>query len=221
MKMITKDTLKIHLGVFETLIGIQPGHLNAQDLIFAENDYIKKCKIESPFYNEALQGISKLNTWKYIPDIDREHLYYNPVFTTTVGDEIHDKTITPFFGNTVLSAIRTYGDLLKAEIETTQSRHLAAIRRKKASIHNIRQNVQDHQIVGLNDGKEHYFKTITQKIIYSELLHAQSRDHPYQSKWLIEKTELGSIDWDKIWASIHNSFLLEKNKKYYLGSGTP
>ena len=210
MRIMTDQTLKIHLSVVQKLIGVQPGHLHAEDLIFAESNYIKKCELHSIFYKEAYQGISKLNTFKHVSDLNKEHLYYNPIFTTTVDDEIHDRTITPFRGNRTLSGILTYGDLLTAETEINQHKLLAAIRRKKNSIHHVRQNVDQHLIIGLNDGKEYKFVGITQQLIYSELLHSQSRDHPYQTKWIFERPELNMVDWDKIWISMYDSFFSEK-----------
>ena len=84
---------------------------------------------------------------------------------------MHDNTLTPFRGNSTLSTIRTYGDLLTAETTVTNLKQLAAIRRKKQSIHHTRPNVASNLIIGLRDRKEYKFKNLTQKIIYSELIH--------------------------------------------------
>ena len=48
-------------------------------------------KISSSFCQEALEGISKLNTWKHISDINKEHLFYNPVFQTIIDEDIRDR----------------------------------------------------------------------------------------------------------------------------------
>ena len=52
---------------------------------------------------------------------------------------------------------------------------------------------------------------VTQKIIYSELLHEQSTDHPYKTKWALERG-LYLIDWDQVWDSIHVQFCTEEVK---------
>ena len=204
VRMTTDPNLRIHLSIFDALIGEQIGQLRARDIIFTEKSYIKMCKFKNTFYREAFQGIAKLNTFKHMSDLNDEHLFYNPIFTTTTSEEdMHDTTLTPFRGNRILSGIRTYGDLIAAETTLEDPRLTAAVRRKKHSIHHIRENVDSDLIMGLNDGKPIKFKYLTQKIIYSELLHEQSTDHPYKTKWALEREGLDLIDWDQVWDSIH------------------
>ena len=212
IRLITDPKLKAHLGVVDALIGVQTGQLHTKDIIFAESSYIKKCKLSSLFYKEAFEGISKLDRYKHVPNILNEHLFYNPIFTTTVPDDMHDKTLKPFTGNNTLMSIKTYGDLLTAETTLTNPKHIAAIRKKKQSIHHIRENVVSNLIMGLQDRKEHKFKTLTQKFIYSDLIYEQSTDHPYQAQWATERKSLGLIDWDKVWNVVHNQFYTESLK---------
>jgi exonuclease III len=212
VRMTTDPNLRIHLSIFDALIGEQIGQLRARDIIFTEKSYIKMCKFKNTFYREAFQGIAKLNTFKHMSDLNDEHLFYNPIFTTTTSEEdMHDTTLTPFRGNRTLSGIRTYGDLIAAETTLEDPRLTAAVRRKKHSIHHIRENVDSDLIMGLNDGKPIKFKYLTQKIIYSELLHEQSTDHPYKTKWALERG-LYLIDWDRVWDSIHVQFCTEEVK---------
>ena len=210
MKLITKDHLTTHRKVFETLMGLENGYLNGFDMIFAETSYISKCKIKNSFYEEALVGISKLNTYKHYQDINDEHVFYNKIFVTTTDDDVHDKTLTPFKGNQILGGIRTYGDLLHAESTIQHPKLLAALRRKRDSIEYIRENVESHLVIG-HDLKEHEFCSISQKEIYSELVHEQSRDHPYVGKWGISE-RFGLIEWEKIWPSVHKQFYTEQMK---------
>ena len=79
---------------------------------------------------EAFEGIAKLNTYKHYSDINNEHLFFNPIFTTTIEDKIHERTHTPFQGNDILGRIKTYGDLLAAETTIIQRQLLAAVQRK-------------------------------------------------------------------------------------------
>ena len=212
VKIITDPSLKIQLSIFESLIGTQIGELRPRDIIFAEKGYIKKCKLDNMFYKEAFEGIAKLDTWKHVPDINNEHLFYNPVFTTTIPDDMHDRTITPFRGNRALSAIKTYGDLIAAENTLEDPRLKAVVRKKKESIHHIRPNVQSNLIKGLNDRKEIKFKKLTQKIIYSELIHEQSTNHFYHDKWTWDRDNLSMINWDRVWNSVHEQFFTEAAK---------
>ena len=210
MKLISDDNLRVHRGVFEALMMTEKCYLSGYEMIFAETSVIRRSKISNPFYREALLAMSKLNTYKQFADINAEHLFYNKVFVTTIDDEVHDRTLTPFRGNKILSTIRTYGDLLHAERTLSQPKLLAAVRKKKESIEFIRESTESHMIIGLYDLKEYKFDKITQKEIYSELLHEQSRDHPYAGKW--GTTRFGLIEWDKVWRSVHKQFYTENMK---------
>ena len=93
INLITDEQLKLHLNIFNSLIGIQKGNLKGEDIIFTEEVYIKKyLQLNNNFYMEAFRGISRLNTWKHISNINNEHLYFNPIFTTTTDDEIHERS---------------------------------------------------------------------------------------------------------------------------------
>ena len=166
--------------------------------------------ISSPFYVEALEGISKLNTWKHFSDINLEHVFFNPIFTTTIDDEIHDRTITPFLGNNILSKITTYGNLIESVNTVIETKLKRAILRKIESIDYIRPNVEAHAIEA--NGKEYVFKNVTQKLIYDQLLREQSRLNAYHTKWTFEREEFGAIFWDEIWANIHSQFRTEEIK---------
>ena len=99
--------------------------------------------------------------------------------------------IRPFIGNNRLSKIKTYGDLLQAEKDVI-SITKAAITRKIESIQNIKDGAPTNRIVGVEEEIE--FKCITQKIIYEELIHRQSTDHIYQTKWLTERDDIGPVN---------------------------
>ena len=50
IRLVTDETLKVHLHIFNSLIGIQKGHLRGQDIIFAENSYVTRIlKTENTF----------------------------------------------------------------------------------------------------------------------------------------------------------------------------
>ena len=210
INMITDEDLKIHLGIFKKLIGIQKGNIEGEEIIFADHYFINHIlKIKDDFYIEALKGISKLDIRKHIPDIQKEPVFYNPIFTMRNEEDI-DKTIKPFTRINRLKQIKTYGDLIQAE-ETERTILKLNITQKINSIQNIRENVPTNRMIGLEEEIE--FTNITQKFIYSELIQKQSRDHIYQIKWFTDrKEEIGSINWDKIWKNIHNHFFTEETK---------
>ena len=212
IRLTTDDNLRVHRIVFGNLIGEQRGGLQGDDLLFTEHSYVRShLKCSSPFYVEALLAITKLNLWKNFPNINDEHLYYNKIFSTTVDDEIEEKTVKPFLGNKVLANIRTYGDLLAAEHAVSQPRLTAVIRKKIESIAYIRPSASHNEVVAMDFSKMKFTK-ITQKFIYSQLIQQQSRDHIYQTKWATDHGELSIIEWPKVWDSVHQQFFTEAVK---------
>ena len=213
--LITNPDLHIHLQVFKLLIGEQKGGLDPVDVIFANRSYMLNClKLDNDFYKEAFYGMAKLNTWKHISDINSEHVFYNPIFTTIDDDDtnnIDDRTLRPFYGNPILASIRTYQDLHQAQTSLQPPRLKAATKRKLDSISHTRYSTPEHEIVGY-DLKVQTFKTLTQKFIYTQLILEKSVDHNYQTKWLIDINDLPSISWSKVWNSLHNQFFTEKAK---------
>ena len=110
IRLITEDTLKVQLALFNSLIGTQSGQLVGQDIIFAENSFVKRIlRTDNEFYKEALDGITKLERGKHYTDIKMENVFYNPLITSTANEEVHEGTITPFRGNRELGWIKTYG----------------------------------------------------------------------------------------------------------------
>ena len=89
---------------------MQKGGLRGKDLIFVERSYINRhLKIRNPFYFEALNAISKLDRTKHYENLNDEHLFYNPIFLTTDDEEVHERTLRPFYGNKNLQSINTWG----------------------------------------------------------------------------------------------------------------
>ena len=64
IKLLTDDNLNAHRIIFESLIALEGLHLSCYEIIFAESSFIRRSKISNPFYDEALLGVSKLNTYK-------------------------------------------------------------------------------------------------------------------------------------------------------------
>ena len=219
IRILSDENLKVQLHLFNSLIGVQSGQLTGQDIIFAENSYVKRnLRTENSFYKEALDGITRLHRGRHYLDVKNLNVFFNPVFTSTVEDEVHEQTITPFRGNRVLAGIKTYGDLLAAEENVQCPRLKAAVRKKIESIDNIRETTTQNVIFSLKGGKEYTFaptyKEATQKVIYGELILYQSTVHTYQTRWIDPEegriTDL--LDWEKVWESVHKQFYTEKVK---------
>ena len=81
MEIASDPICKIHLHIFENLLGVQKGNISGRDIIFLEKSYIQKhLKTNSEFYKEALSAISVFNTNKAVRNVnqwDTEHLFYN------------------------------------------------------------------------------------------------------------------------------------------------
>ena len=79
MEIASDPICKIHLHIFENLLGVQKGNISGRDIIFLEKSYIQKhLKTNSEFYKEALSAISVLNTNKAVRNVDQwhtEHLF--------------------------------------------------------------------------------------------------------------------------------------------------
>ena len=213
IRLITDDNLFLHRSVFNSLVGTQKGNLTGTDLIFADGAYVRAhVVLPSSFYKEALEAISKLDLWKHYPDLDQEHLFFNKIFLCAGHDEIHESLLKPFHGNQVLTSIHTYGDLQAAERAPLAPKLLAVIKRKKESITYIRDSTDDNLIKIHFDGKDYEFISVTQKLIYSELIYLQSRDHFSETKWCLERFHSWFPAWDKVWESVHNQFFTEEVK---------
>ena len=215
IRLLTDENLKTHLNIFNALIGVQRGQLTGQDIIFAENSYVRRyLNTTNAFYKEALDGITRLHRFKHYDDIRNEHVFFSLIFTTEVENEVHEETIRPFQGNNLLTPIKTYGELLAAERDIHCPRLKAAVSRKVQSIHNIRESAESNGIYAWKGGKEYTFKVITQHIIYEELIQYKSGEHKYKTKWINQKKgRLNNvIDWDKVWDSLHKQFYTEKVK---------
>ena len=210
INIITDPNLQINLSVFRKLVGTQKGNIEGEEVMFADHSFMKNTlKINDEFYLEALRAISKLEIRKHVQNLEKEPIFYNPMFKTIEDENEGGKTIKPFRGNNRLSKIKTYEDLLEAEkVEKLPLK--AAITQKIRSIQNIKDSAPTNRIRGVEEEVE--FQHITQKFIYGELIHQQSRDHIYQTKWITDRDEIRLVNWDKTWESIHQQFFSEKIK---------
>ena len=130
---------------------------------------------------------------------------------STTESEVHKEAIRPFQGSRELKGIRTYRDFLAAQNTVKTLKLKAKIRRK---IHNIRDSEESNVIYSIEGQKKYTFertyKAATQAFIYRKLILFQSRDHPYQVKWIEDGNLRGAMSWDKTWEYIHKQLHIEE-----------
>ena len=207
--LITDKNLQTHLNVFKKIIGKQKFQMEEEDVIYADKIFLEKhLKLQSPFYLEALEGIAKLKLKKPIKDLNKEPIFYNRIFTTNDEDTGEEKSIKPFKSKH-MQHITTYGDLISSNPQSDIYIE-ALIQQKLRNINNIWEADSNQIILSPNDEPIN-FRDVTQKLVYSELVHKQSRDHVYQLKWITD-AEMCHVNWEKVWESIHNQFFTNKIK---------
>ena len=213
IRLVTDENLTYHRSIFNCLVGTQEGNITGEDIVFVDSSHLKKhLQLSSPFYTEALGAVSRLDLWKQYQDVNQQHLFFSRIFLCATDGEVHEGPLKPFYGNQALTCIHTYGDLLAAERTPLSPKLLAVINRKRGSITYIRDSPVDNLVRMYFDGKDYPFTSVTQKLIYSELIHQKSRDHFSATKWTLERLRLWFPVWDKVWDSLHNQFFTEATK---------
>ena len=82
-----------------------------------------------------------------------DNVFYNPIFRTTVDNEVHEYTISPLEGSCILSLIKTYDDVLAEENTVPSQRTKWAARRNNKLIQNIRRSEYSNLIDTTKGGK--------------------------------------------------------------------
>ena len=93
-EMASDPNCKVHLQIFNDLMGHQKGNNTGKDMIFMHTPHITRVmKIDNPFYKEALKSISIFNLKKGIENInlwDEENIFYNPLIMNATGQTIKE-----------------------------------------------------------------------------------------------------------------------------------
>ena len=209
--LVTDESLKTHRNVFRKIIGKQKYHIEGENVIYSDEEFMKKyLKLQNGFYHEALKGISKLNLKKHTTDINKETLFHNKNFTSNDEETGEEKSIKPFKSKN-LQYITTYGDLIQAKSQNDPFVK-ALVEQKLKTIHKIWVCYANQIFLG-SDNEPIELKNVTQKCIYNELIHKQSKDHIHQSKWIVDRgDEVGVIEWNNVWESLHNHFYADTIK---------
>ena len=203
MDLCTQSSLAPHVALLQRLFGAQKGGLHGTDLFFTTKHYARSImKITTPFYNVAIKAITALSVTKQILDPLKEHLFYNPAFTSA-GKTL---SINKIYEE---DEIYTYGALLaEVALRTAGQPH-----RKRLA------NISDRLTTDLTDRADWVlttpsgqvpFRAVTAKMLYAHLLQPHYRDHHASARW-VERLRVPLI-WDHVWASIHNRLATEEVK---------
>ena len=168
--------------------------------MFLDKLYIQnQLETGSTFYKEALLAMGKFEKRKGIKDVqhwDREHLFYNPLFTTR-----NEKTLTL---TTYCEKKNIYNLEQLLEEKVKESRNLPFDKVLTNMLNKIllSTSVRKDDILISHKGKEIKFTQVTQKLLYEEALLSIGRDHHSQVKW-VEKLNI-PINWDEVWNAVNN-----------------
>ena len=205
--MIENENLKLNLQIFTHILGDQKGSISGGDIIFSSNSFFKKhLKTGNKFYKEALLSLGNLDTRKGISTLnhwDKEHIFFNPLFTTKNGNILNMDT---YCEN---KKIFRYDQLIEEK-----RKQLARDPHDKVLVKLLDKIVVDTQVRKENilvssNGEEIKFKEITQKVLYEEtLLKKCSQDHHSAAKWVRKLNTV--ILWKDVWNTVHN--ILSSNK---------
>ena len=200
-EMASDPNCKVHLQIFNDLMGHQKGNNTGKDMIFMHTPHITRVmKIDNPFYKEALKSISIFNLKKGIENInlwDEENIFYNPLIMNATGQTIKE---TNYFS---IKGIYKLGQLLGERGK--EARNQPFDNRATALLNNIilDTNVKKEDTFFLANSKEVKMSVITQKELYEEAIYRlYSTDHVHQTKW-VERLD-NIILWEEVWDSVHN-----------------
>ena len=162
-------------------------------------------KTDSKFYKEALLSMTNFEITKGIKDVqqwDREHLFYNPLFTRENGKIL---SLTKYCERKKIYKLE---QLLEEKVKECRKHPFDKVLTNMLGKILCNTSVRKEDILVTNKGKEIKFTQITQKQLYEEALIRVSGDHHSQVKW-VEKLNT-SISWEKVWKAVHN--ILSTNK---------
>ena len=200
-EIVTNEDLVLNLNIFERLLGTFAGNIRGKDLVFLEKSYLMRHLTgTSPFYREGLLSLSRFQIKKGITtlnDWDKEHIFYNPLFTRTDGKTLkldpYCKARKIFRYEQIIEEKRK--QLARSPFDKRLVKILDSIL--------VDTDVSKKDIFIPVYEKELDLKEVTQKILYEEtLLVLNSQDHHSQGT-LIEKLQIG-FDWKHVWDSVHN-----------------
>ena len=209
MEIATKPQFKVNLELFSLLVGAQKGAIRGRDIMFLDKTYMtRNLKIDSPFYNEALNAVAMFERRKRIfciTDWDNEHLFYNPLIRDRYGNMLKETNYLSKKG------VSKFGQLLEEKSKFVNNIPSDVKVTTLADNIVLDTNVEKYDQLFLgNGGEQKKMSTITQKELYEDAIFRISRDHSYQAKWL-DKLNI-MILFEEVWDSVHNPLSSNQTK---------
>ena len=209
IEMKSNDKLRLNLLIFEQLMGQQKAGIFGRDLIFLEKSYFKRhLETKSEFYREALMSLGNLELWKGIQTIndwDKEHIFFNPMFTTENGKSLN--LVKYCKENDIYRYEQLVEEKRKELAPLPFDKKLTALLDKIL----VSTQVRKEDILVTMEREEIKFKEITQKLLYEEtLLQINSKDHHSAGKWIFKLTAY--VNWHEVWNTVHNILSTNQTK---------
>ena len=208
VEIATNPHLKINLDIFTNLIGTQKGNISGKDIIFKKKSYFQnQLKTESKFYKEALFSLAQFETKKGIKDVqlwDKEHIFYNPLFTQKNGKLL---TLTKYCERNNIYKLE---QLLEEKVKESRQLPFDKVLTNMLSKILLDTCVRKEDILITANGEEIKFTQLTQKNLYEETLLVIGRDHHSQVKWVVKLNT--SVIWDDVWKTVHNMLSTNRTK---------
>ena len=208
IELASNPQMKMNLDIFAEIIGNQKGNICGKDILFLQRSYFQKLlKTESKFYKEALISLGNFERRKGIQNVeywDREHVFYNPLFTRENGKVL---SATKYFVERNIYKLEQFLE------EKARDVRKLSFDRVVTNLYNkiiLNTSVRKEDIFVTNEGKEIKFTEVTQKQLYEQALLVTYRDHHSQVKWG-EKLNT-SIPWEEVWGAVHNFLSTNRTK---------
>ena len=205
LALITKAELRLNLSIFHRLIGQQLAQLPHDVVFFLQTKFLKgKLTSHSQFYKDSLIAFSQLDFRKAVPDINQEHIFYNPLFTNA-NDETFDLRKSLANAN-----IFKYGQLHRENFKRIiGERYNKQAVKMLDEIHLQPYLPASHKLI-TTESNEIELPGLTHKVIYGDLASKLYNLHMSQVKWQAKMNDF--IDWTKVWKTLHTSLATNSTK---------
>ena len=208
MEIVENPELNTHKQVITKLIGEQKGGLTGIELFFTRPEYSRRLlSVQSEFYMEAIQAITRLPLHKKIQNLENEKVFYSPLFK----DE--NFKVLPITKTCERLRKFTYGDIsaefVKKHFEAPYNAHVAKIYDKIT--HTDFRGRSENTMYDRDTQTRLPLTNITQKMVYNELIRLDYKEHHSIAKWE-QRFPRETIVWSTVWEALHNPVSHEQTK---------
>ena len=141
---------------------------------------------------------------KEVQDWDREHLFYNPLFTNENGKHL---VLTKYCDE---NNIYVLDQLLEEKMKENRKLPFDKVLTNMFNKIVLNTAVPKEDTLVTNNGEQIKIMQLTQKKLYEESLLHIERDHHSQVKWVLKLNT--SIVWEDVWNTVHNILSTNQTK---------